>query len=537
MVAELRMSDDSSADSTELEIQLNLPEDDSQVLQAKTLAHATCLALGALARRDERLTLNEFLAFSHFADSFCRREGESALLLRALLLEGALSTAETYRAAIKRLTTASAEGGSEERASLLAASLPMFREQGEEAWTVAREFAKALRVDGPTVASTLEGLGPEPESQGVLKKVTGFFGRNKGEEYLKLLEGWAAEHKHQALTAALQEVREAWPGEEGKALLKQRVQELEPDLIEATLRQLKSTEVLRHEQLAAEQFLRMTSLLVEQARGRLRAVRRRLVFENESFQKDLNAFLDQAVDKVTLEMRKLTDRNDWENEAIWKRFSETDSAEDILRLWGHIRDRYQRQTEIWNEELCEFQGELGTYVQSALSSVDPRAFSGLVPATHSGVHLKGYVDKAANATLGVTAVAAFLGASLAFAGKGTIVLTTLTNPVGASLAGVAGAALLWKAFSDREGRKLKLLEEKRRAVRERLTSLIGDPWPKQQENSKVVLREFCNAVTGSYAPLVACARSAVIQKRLEAQAAQKVLDDTKALLGVGEALT
>ena len=60
--------------------------------------------------------------------------------------------------------------------------------------------------------------------------------------------------------------------------------------------------------------------------------------------------------------------------------------------------------------------------------------------------------------------------------------------------------------------------------------LLEDPRARHDEALDVIERRFIEAANTTYAPLVRDARLALMQARLEARAAQRAADDTRAAL-------
>ena len=183
-----------------------------------------------------------------------------------------------------------------------------------------------------------------------------------------------------------------------------------------------------------------------------------------------------------------------------------------------LRSRYTRLFDLWERELEAFSHEARVVRRTVLGSIDPRAFSGLVPTQHSLEAFKTAVDRVAEATLGLSMLGALgVGAVAVFnaAAAAAVVTAALSNPVGLSVLGAVGLAAAWRIISNPDARKQKLIRKKREDIREKLIRLLSDEGLNHERTSAELLEKFADAAREHYAPLLIEARVWALKAQLE----------------------
>lgn len=298
---------------------------------------------------------------------------------------------------------------------------------------------------------------------------------------------------------------------------------------------LKSIQDLQQQGDLAARFLQTTQALTDQVVSRLRSINARLQLQDEMFREDLDAFVEGSLDSLELEMNALMKgRKNFTDPGVWNNFKERAAYGDLMARFAPIRGRYVRLFDQWRTELEAFSQEASTIRSSILSSVDRRAFTGLVPSEHSAACIKCALDRVSDAALGVSLMGALgVGAAVgAGAIKVGVVVTALANPVGATIGVVVGAAALWKAASNIEGRREKLVKDKRAQIREGLETLLASEGLDHETLSAEVYTKFVEAAVEQYTPLVVEARLWAMKSRLEPGVNDRVLEGTRSFLSL-----
>ena len=129
--------------------------------------------------------------------------------------------------------------------------------------------------------------------------------------------------------------------------------------------------------------------------------------------------------------------------------------------------------------------------------------------------------------MGVLGVGAAAAMGVVQAG---VVIAALANPVGATIGAVVGAAALWKVRANVEGRKEKLIKEKRAQIKKGLERLLESEGLNHDELAGEVLAKFVEAAVEQYTPLVVEARLWAMKARLEPSVNERVLAGTRSFL-------
>jgi hypothetical protein len=298
---------------------------------------------------------------------------------------------------------------------------------------------------------------------------------------------------------------------------------------------LKSAQDLREQSDLAARFLQTTQALVDQISSRLRSIEARLRLQDEMFRVDLDAFIGSSLDSLELEMNALLKgRSNWTDPGVWSNFKERAAYSDLMARFTPIRSRYVRLFDQWQNELESFSTEAGTIRAAVLSSVDRRAFEGLVPSEHSAACIRCALDRVSDATLGVSVMGALGVGAAVGAGviKAGVVVSALANPVGATIGAVVGAAALWKAASNIEGRKEQLVKDKRAQIRKGLENLLASESLDHEALTREVYSKFVEAAVEQYTPLIVEARLWAMKARIEPAVNERVLDGTRSFLNL-----
>jgi uncharacterized membrane-anchored protein YhcB (DUF1043 family) len=256
------------------------------------------------------------------------------------------------------------------------------------------------------------------------------------------------------------------------------------------------------------------------------------------FEEDLRSFVDSSVDALELRMQELRrGRADWTDATTWAAFRNGAAYTEVRARFEPLRQRYTRMFDLWERELEAFSREARVVRETILGSVDPRTFSGLVPAQHTSHVVRCTLDRIADTTLGLGGLGALgVGVLVVFNGAAAAAVLTacLSNPVGLSLLTVVGVAAAWKAISNPEARKQKLIQQKRQDIRDKLASLLSQEVLNHGKMSAELLERFAAAAREHYAPLLIEAKVWALKAQLEPIVINRVLSDTKAFLSLSD---
>lgn len=519
-----------------LAVSLHVPTTDEEALQHEGMIPAIALAAGAMARSDGLFTIQEYEAFASVADALASKFSDP-LLLRVLMLKGVLDQNISFKDMLRKIKDARKGHSQEELHDFLLSIIPIIKKQGHQAHYFVGEWASALGIDDLTLKKIKEHL-PENIDEGLnwLSKI-----RNIKKTPRDQVKQLALIYQDQTLLDQIDRLPTNVTLND--ASLKVLLKDALIRALDLSEQQLKSAEDFSNEELAASNFFKIATGLVDQVKNRLSAVQRRLLFEMEMFQKDLAFFVENSTNELELSMHHLVhDRNNWDDPLIWERFSEGEACKNIMHQWSLVDFRYSGQLKLWELELADFSQDLSLQIKTAFDYVDPRAFAGLVPHKNIKVSLQRVLDSAANVTLGTAAVTiAGSGIIAAYGGIGTVTIIA-KSVVGVTTAIVGTAALpylaagtvvavgggaIYKLLSNRDKRKENLIQDKREIIKKKILEVIGDPLSKYQASLTMIMDSFNDAASKCCSPMVKTSRLAVIQKRLEMEAMNQILKDTR----------
>ena len=498
-----------------------LSDSDEQLLKAiPDFPRAVASAAAASAIHDGVLTVGEYEALAACAASL---ESLSALpgLMSVLILHSLTSSCPRLEVALSDVRRAVREIPADTRRSVLQASLPMHVAQGSGAAAMHAKWASAL--DTPPLEL------PAPECTENLR----WFERGRSMlDRVRRRCMSSPTDPATALVARAKTMASCFQDDElRQAIVRwERSADVGPDLeaemdaaaqraYTAAVSRLKSAHDLREQQVVTQRFLKTTEVLLEQVQARLEGIADRLRFQNEMFDEDVRAFIDSSLDAIELRMREtVRGRPNWTEEATWEAFRNGAAYAELRARFEPLRSRYTRLFDLWERELEAFSHEGRVVRRTVLGSIDPRAFSGLVPTQHSLEAFKTAVDRVAEATLGLSMLGALgVGAVAVFnaAAAAAVVTAALSNPVGLSVLGAVGLAAAWRIISNPDARKQKLIRKKREDIREKLTRLLSDEGLNHERTSAELLEKFADAAREHYAPLLIEARVWALKARLE----------------------
>jgi hypothetical protein len=513
--------------------------------QVEGLIPDFCWAVGRAAAAtvldDGVLTVAEYEALADCAASL---EGLSSFpgLMSFVILKG-IGEDPKLDAALKNLKSATRDLPESVRTAIFEASAGLHLAQGDDAGLIRDRWAGALGVDGTAHGSGLAESASEggrwlaAKAQRLIKSAVGrnpLTDRDPDQVVLDRATAIAAAYGDDDLAGAISRWRESEGGVSRADLSVAMAHAAERAYAHASAR-LKSRQDLQQQAELAGRFVQTAQALIDQVSSRLRSVEERLTLQSEMFREDLNSVIESSLDALEIEMGALMKgRANWTDPGIWETFKERSAYAALMVRFSPVRNRYTRLFDQWQRELDTFAAEAGTIRATVLSSVDSRAFAGLVPSRHSAASLKTALDRVSDATLGVSVMGVIGVGAAAAAGavQATVVIAALANPVGATIGAVVGAAALWKAGSNIEGRKEKLVKDKRAQIREALERLLASEGLNHDELAGQVLTKSVEAAVEHYTPLIVEARLWAMKARLEPEVTERVLAGTRSFVAL-----
>ena len=496
-------------------------------------------AAAATVLEDGVLTVAEYEGLAECASAL---EGLSSYpgLMSYLILQG-ITEDPKLEAALKQLKKSVQELPLEARQAIFEAANGLFAEKEDGAVAARDAWARAL---GVVDHQERAGVGEKALKGGRWLVASG---QNLVNTSVDLLRSADSDSDEAALDRASEMARVFADDELAAAVSRWRESECGCDRDEMDLAvaraadrafglasaRLKSAQDLQQQGDLAGRFLQTTQALVDQVSSRLRSIEARLQLQNEMFREDLDAFIASSLDSLEIEMNALMKgRENWTDPGVWNNFKERAACGDLMARFAPIRSRYLRLFDQWQRELGDFSQEAATIRATVLSSVDRRAFTGLVPSEHSAACIKCALDRVSDATLGVSLMGALgVGAAIgAGAIKAGVVVSALSNPVGATIGAVVGAAALWKAAANIEGRKEKLVKNKRAQIRKGLETLLATEGLDHEKSAAEIYTKFVQAAVEQYTPLIVEARLWTMKAKLEPVVTERVLEGTRSFL-------
>jgi hypothetical protein len=516
------------------------PATDEKVLELiPDFAWAVARASAATVLADRVLTVAEYEAI---ADSATALESLSSYPgLMSYLVLRALQEEPNLNSVLKDLQKTTRELPLETRQAVFEATRGVHQPDVTGEQKIHEKWANALGVD-PTIEkavgrkqSATSVLGILGTGQNVVDSAWRRISRarlNHGTEIVERAQSMSSAFQDQELSSAISKW-EASTEEDRDAELNSAIAAATDRAVTAAAARLKAPKDLEQQRELADRFLQTTEALIQQVRSRLLSVEARLRLQSEMFDEDLQAFIESSLDALEISMRDLTKgRDDWTSPAVWEAFKERAAFADLKARFTPILNRYTRLFDQWQHELESFSNEAGVIRSSIFSSVDMRAFSALVPSQHSSACFKCALDRVSDATLTFSAMGVLTAGAATAAGLVSVaaVVAALSNPVGATIGAVIGAAALWKAVAQKEARRDKLVKDKRGQIRTALRQLLKDEGLNHDQMATDVLAKFVEAAIEQYTPMVVEARLWAMKARLEGSVTQRVLGDTRSFL-------
>lgn len=505
---------------------LPIPCTDKDVLDLiDPFAIALAQAIGATAQIDNAVTVQEYQALANAAENLEQLSAfpgsMRAIVLQAVLGHSSLATS------LHRLRALAKSRPEPERAAVFKAVQPLIQLQAERSQNLSKEWAAALHM---------EESASYPLISEIQATLTPLFARFRAfatpKESLAQRAARFADIYGDPQLAAISTKALADPYSVPEPVLGDGLAAAVERAFRSASSILKTQEALDEQVHVADRFLATIEALAEQMRLRLQSIKERLDLQHQLFNEDLQEFVRKAADSVELSMRDLMEgRTNWADKTIWEQFKNRGAFTELLAHFQPLKHRYERLFSLWQKELDLFAREAGAVRAGVFSSIDPRAFAGLLPTAHPTVAVKNTMDRAANATLTILGAGGAVATAMTLTGHGAAILGLIaTGPVGPAVLIVAASAAGWKILSTPEARKRGLVQEKRQVLERKLSEMLQKETFNHEQAAQDIMKGFHQAAFAQYSPLVIGARMAALRARLETQVVHRILADTRRVL-------
>jgi hypothetical protein len=258
---------------------------------------------------------------------------------------------------------------------------------------------------------------------------------------------------------------------------------------------------------------------------RLQALERSVELQKQEFEEDIEDFISNAVNEITLGLHDRSQRNDWLKESIWKTFAKNQHGRALQARYERLKRRHERRAELLEKELMLFQSEILASRPQLLRNIDQKEFVELLLPPLSRTQIMTSVDQAANLTILTTGLAG--AGSLAMLVTGLATLTApIAVPVSAAIIAPMAVACLYKAFSNPEERKQRLIHDKVQEIEDGVRKIMQGIKEKHTAALDDFVTDFYNAAEWYLIPLVHSSSRALDIVRLQERLIEQSVDNT-----------
>lgn len=427
-------------------------------LAGETFSHAVCKTLVGIVRVDGHLTIEEYNSLVALAARF--DDGDSQATYNGLVLQYIMADVELAEA-LPLLKKTAKEVPEEVRLGVMEVFQALLQRQGAPGEEHVAQVASAL------------GL-PKPAARG---RSTLFFGAltdllslGRPGDTIEPLKAFGRAHRLDRLTDCIT-AYEGDPSAAHRAALDdewERAREMIADGI------AKFQAAYQARSGLDQQFVRLADRFIDQTRQRVEMLQKRCLAHVRLFDADYDDFIRNAMNEFEIAMRDRISLKELDSAEAWERFASTSGARALEAACREFGLRQGEIVGLLREDIAMFCEEMETS-RKVLKSASARELAALVPGPSLSVMALGLTDRAADITVGVGMLGGVAIGALVAMGKFAALGTVMASPLAWAAVGATVAAVAYRSFSDRAGRRLKELKGARGVVEERLRAFLGNP--------------------------------------------------------------
>lgn len=465
--------------------------DEKEILDAKGFIPAFCRTIAAIANYDGLVTVEEYSTLVEIANNVAAASG-NAVVVNSIVIN-AIQNEISLDAAVKQLHKESAEIDQSVLEDLYRICMPLLACQHLDADKIDEKLKKALRLNTEKLTETLMKSIPD------IKEGLSLIKRTKANENnWEVVKHFAKVFDQQKL---LKSINEHMDGNEGIEAVKAQLAKSQKVVVKDLKKSLKVND---SEDSSVAQLDTLMDTLISQIQNRLKFIDERLEMQKDFFKADIEAFVENSVDAVELDMTNRMDDADWTNPEVWEDFSERQVAHRFNKKYQEVVEKYRRINDLWNDELSNFADEIVKNRDALIAILNTHDFAKLTPPLSGRVKALAFVDQTTDLVFDLTSMGgvavgiAVLTKAVSF---GAVAGFMVTNPVGWTIAGTVGAAAAYKYFSNPKRRLQKEIREKREAIRKGLFEMLGDPITEHNKSIEEFQTKFAEVAYENFRPM------------------------------------
>ena len=496
---------------------LSLNADDFNIENINGLIPSIAKTLGAIATIDSIITINEYYVISD-AGEHLAKQSKSPLLVSTLVLHYLLHPV-SLNLALESLAVSIKEQSSQTKDftfTILSevASLQPNRDEiindisfalELNAQNLSSQATKALSIFSRTVCNYLK-----PQSSRI--------------EKIKLYATMFNDSKLLSVVQGIEDDRKI-PVEIEKLL------QLSKKSVLKTISNIKKeVKTSINSNYSKGKFGKITETLLDQVRGRLQIVSKRIDLECDLYLEDFQDLVDDIGIEFEASTQKRNLSSNYIRSDMWTGFIKDEGSRIVKSRYDKLKNRYDKILKLWEAEYASFTKELEVTQNTVMKNYSRRDFQNILPAVSKSFLIRGKVDGFSSGVVDVAATGGLVAVIAAGAGYGGAVLAVFSNPIGLGALGVVGAAGLYNFFTNSDERINNEVSRITTELQKNIVKMLGNPVEKHRKNLEVIEKNFYGAADEKFKPLITNAKILSLYSSYQMKAINEVSETTTSFI-------
>lgn len=469
--------------------------------------------LASIATLDQVLTIDEFFLVSNVSTHLAR-QSESPLLVSTLLLHYLLYPVD-YKISLKSLNKNLRDKSFQEKelALTILSEVATLQPNSDQ---IICDITHALELDTKTLSNqTIDALNAL--SKTVFQR---FKSKNTRLDKIKKFATTFADSQLLSLVEGLK--NDSQIPEEAEILLENSKKLIIKELIELK----KDAEITSSNESSEDDLALMTEMLLEQIKGRLHQISKRINLDYDFFIEDFHDFLDDVAIEFESVTKDIAFSSDYTRSDIWDGLVSSEAGRIIKARYDKLKSRYDRILEQWESEYESFTKELDVSKRSMMSSFSRREFQSITPDTSKVFKILAHADVISSGVVDVAATGGIVAAIAAGAGYGGLVISVFSNPIGLGVLGVIGVAGIYKLISRPGERVNNEISRLSKEMQENIRLMLGDPIGRYEKAFNELNEKFYSAADEKFKPVIINSKLLTLYTQYKIKVLKKVSDTT-----------
>lgn len=279
-----------------------------------------------------------------------------------------------------------------------------------------------------------------------------------------------------------------------------------------------------------EKFGEITQTLLDQVKGRLHLVSKRIDLECDLYLEDFQDLIDDIGIEFEASTKRRNLSSNYTRSDVWSGFIKDDGSRIVKSRYDKLKNRYSKILKLWETEYASFTKELEVTQKTIMKNYSRRDFQNILPTVSRSFLVRGQVDGFSTGIVDVAATGGLIAAIAAGAGYGGIVLAVFSNPIGLSALGIVGAAGLYKIFTNSDERINNEVSRITTELQKNIVKMLDNPVEKHRKNLEVIEENFYRAADEKFKPLITNAKLLSLYSSYQIKAINEVSETTTSFI-------